>query len=322
MNRQLVPLLFLFCTTLAFSGVAHAQATKTQKDTAKAFCVDMNNVLNKQDSCDKVGRNFKQLLLRYEAFLSTPEVQSMDDPEVKSYCDRILKEAMPNLARCADAKEMADAVAVMDEMEANARRGKKGGAPLPKGLNPGLLSPDKATAKAPATFKVRFDTTKGPFVIQVERKWAPIGADRFYNLVKLGYYNDTAFFRAIDGFMVQFGIHGYPRLNEVWRDARLLDDPNVQSNLIGTITFAHAGPNTRTTQLFINTADNTYLDRQFAPFGRVISGMDVVKSLYTGYGEGAPRGKGPDQGQAQRKGNAYLKASFPELDYIKKARIQ
>lgn len=186
-----------------------------------------------------------------------------------------------------------------------------------------LGNPASLTEKAPATYKAKFDTSKGTFVIEVHRDWAPNGADRFYNLVKNGFYNDARFFRVIDGFMVQFGISGNPDLSEVWREARIPDDPVKQSNTRGMVSFATAGPGTRTTQVFINFGDNAGLDGQgFSPFGQVVSGMDVVDSLFKGYGEGAPRGQGPDQGRIQAQGNAYLITDFPKLDYVKKATIE
>jgi peptidyl-prolyl cis-trans isomerase A (cyclophilin A) len=157
----------------------------------------------------------------------------------------------------------------------------------------------------------------------VHRDWAPNGADRFYNLVKNGFYNDARFFRVISDFMVQFGINGDPALNRVWQAARIPDDAVKGSNTRGTITFATAGPNTRTTQVFINFGNNASLDSQgFAPFGKVTSGMEVVDKIYGGYGEGAPSGKGPDQGRTQAEGNAYLTKTFPKLDYIKTATIE
>ena len=193
---------------------------------------------------------------------------------------------------------------------------------LPADHNPALLDPSLATEKAPASYRVKFETTKGDFVIEVHKDWAPNGADRLYNLVKIGYYDDLAFFRAIDGFMVQFGISGYPEVNDQWREARIKDDSVKQSNTKGKVTFATAGQDTRTTQLFINYGDNANLDAMgFSPVGEVVSGIEVVDSLYKGYGEGAPRGRGPDQGRLQHKGNSYLKAEFPELDYIKKATV-
>lgn len=185
-----------------------------------------------------------------------------------------------------------------------------------------LKDPTLAKEKAPDTFKAKFTTTKGDFAIEVTRAWAPNGADRFYNLVKAGYYNDVAFFRNIKGFMVQFGINGDPAVNDAWRMARIPDDPVTQSNAPGYVTFAMGGPNTRTTQIFINHGDNRNLDGMgFPPFGRVVEGLEVVKSLHDGYGEGAPRGRGPDQGQVQSGGNKYLKAGFPLLDYVKTATL-
>ena len=191
----------------------------------------------------------------------------------------------------------------------------------PSPLRP-LLDPPHATEQAPDRFRVRFETTKGPFVIEVTRAWAPRGADRFYNLVRVGYYDDVAFFRVIENFMVQFGIHGDPAVNAAWRQARIPDDPVTQSNKRGMVTYAMAGPDTRTTQLFINFRDNAGLDGQgFSPFGRVVEGLSVVDSLYSGYGEGAPSGVGPEQGRAQGEGNAYLKSRFPKLDFVKTARL-
>lgn len=185
-----------------------------------------------------------------------------------------------------------------------------------------FTEPSKLTEQAPETFKAQFDTTKGKFTVEVTRSLAPNGADRFYNLVKSGYFTDIAFFRVIPGFMCQFGIHGDPAVSAKWRDANITDDPVKGSNTRGTITFATAGPNTRTTQLFINFGDNTGLDGQgFSPFGKVTEGMDVVDKINSEYGEGAPGGNGPNQGRVQFEGNAYLKKDFPNLDYIKSATI-
>ena len=186
-----------------------------------------------------------------------------------------------------------------------------------------LSNPASLREQAPATYKARFDTSKGVFVVEVTRAWAPKGADRFYNLVKSGYYDNVRFFRVISGFMVQFGIHGDPAIMANWRTAQIPDDPVTQSNTRGMITFATAGPNTRTSQVFINFADNARLDQSgFAPFGKVVSGMNVVDSLNAEYGEGAPRGRGPDQGRLQSEGNAYLTKEFSRMDYIKKATIE
>ena len=186
-----------------------------------------------------------------------------------------------------------------------------------------FATPALAQEQAPGSYKVQFDTSKGTFEVQVTRAWAPQGADRFYNLVKSGFYDNVRFFRVISGFMVQFGISGDPKVMAGWRDKPIKDDPVTQSNKRGYITFAMAGPNTRTSQVFINFVDNTNLDRMgFAPFGRVIAGMNVVDKLNAEYGEGAPRGRGPDQGRMQREGNAYLAKDFPRLDYVKKATIE
>jgi peptidyl-prolyl cis-trans isomerase A (cyclophilin A) len=185
-----------------------------------------------------------------------------------------------------------------------------------------LGNPAALNEKAPDTYKAQLDTSKGTVVITVHRDWAPLGADRFYNLVKNGFYDDVRFFRVITGFMAQFGIHGTPAVASAWRSARIKDDPVKQSNKRGFVTFATAGPDTRTTQLFINFRDNGSLDGQgFAPFGEVTTGMDVVDKIFNGYGEGAPRGKGPDQGRLQAEGNAYLAKDFPNMDYIKSATI-
>lgn len=193
---------------------------------------------------------------------------------------------------------------------------------LPADANPLLLHPSDLKETAPSEFRVKVETTKGSFVVAVHREWAPNGADRFYNLVKVGFYDQTRFFRAIEGFMVQFGISGYPEVASAWMDARIPDDPVTQHNTPGRVTFATAGPDTRTTQLFVNLVDNSKLDGMgFAPFGEVVEGMDVVNSLFMGYGEGAPRGRGPHQGKLQELGNAYLDAKFPKLDGIVKATI-
>ena len=170
--------------------------------------------------------------------------------------------------------------------------------------------------QAPETFRARFETTKGTFTVEVTRAWAPLGADRFHSLIQSGFYNGARFFRIVPGFVVQFGIPGDPALARQWRSANIKDDLVTQTNAAGFITFATAGPNTRTTQVFINLGNNAALDRQgFAPFGRISEGMDVVGQLYSGYREG------PDQGRIQSEGNKYLESSFPKLDYIKKVEV-
>ena len=176
--------------------------------------------------------------------------------------------------------------------------------------------------QAPETYRARFETTKGTFTVEVTRAWAPQGADRFHSLIKSGFYDGARFFRVLPGFVIQFGIPGDPAVARQWRSANIPDDPVTQTNAPGSVTFATAGPNTRTTQVFINLGNNAALDRQgFAPFGRVTEGMDVVGQLYSGYGEGAPHGRGPDQGRIQSEGNKYLESGFPKLDYIKKAEV-
>jgi len=185
-----------------------------------------------------------------------------------------------------------------------------------------LLNPASLKLQAPAVFDAKFVTTKGDFVVEVTRAWAPRGADRFYNLVKYHFYDDAAFFRVLEGFVVQFGISARPDVSGVWQNAKIADDPVTQSNTRGMLTFATAGPNTRTTQVFINLGDNSNLNGMgFSAFGKVTSGMEVVDKLYGGYGEGQPNGNGPDQNRIQTEGKAYLDKSFPLLDTIKTAVI-
>jgi peptidyl-prolyl cis-trans isomerase A (cyclophilin A) len=181
-----------------------------------------------------------------------------------------------------------------------------------------LKNPAAFKEQAPAVFKASFATSKGTFVIEVHRDWAPVGADRFYNLVKNGFYDDCQFFRVVPGFMVQFGINGDPSVSSAWMGARIQDDPVKESNKRGYITFAKGGANSRTTQVFINFVDNTGLDPQgFPPFGKVISGMDVVDKFNAKYGEKTTG----DQGNIYAKGNPYLTQTYPGLDYIKSATI-
>jgi len=177
--------------------------------------------------------------------------------------------------------------------------------------------------QAPDSFRARFATTKGDFVIAVHRAWAPLGADRFYNLVRSGYFDGLRFFRVMPGFMAQFGIHGDTAVTTAWRERRIPDDPVRRTNVRGMVTFATAGPGTRTTQIFINYGNNDRLDGMgFAPFGQVVEGMEVVDSLYGAYGEGAPRGRGPDQFRLNVEGEKYLARQFPKLDKIKKATVE
>jgi peptidyl-prolyl cis-trans isomerase A (cyclophilin A) len=191
-------------------------------------------------------------------------------------------------------------------------------------LHPALLDPSLATKTAPDSYHVKLETTTGDIVIEVIREWAPNGADRFYNLIDIGYYDDTAFYRVIPNFMAQVGMHGNPRVTARWSFATIPDDPILHANSRGTVTFAMRNvADSRTTQIFINFVDNSYLKMHgnFAPFGRVVQGMDVVDSLYSLYGEGSPRGKGPSQSRILTEGNDYLKAQFPQLDYIRRASL-
>ena len=186
-----------------------------------------------------------------------------------------------------------------------------------------LRDPAALSDRAPDTFKARFDTSKGPFVVEVHRDWAPLGADRFYNLVKNGFYDDIRFFRVISSVMAQTGIHGTPAIQAAWRRATIRDDAVKQSNKRGFVSFSTAGPDTRSTQVFVNLADNPRYDRLgMAPFGQIVSGIDNADKLYSGYGDGAPNGTGPVQQRIQTEGNAYLVKEFPKLDYVKKATIE
>jgi cyclophilin family peptidyl-prolyl cis-trans isomerase len=187
-----------------------------------------------------------------------------------------------------------------------------------------LVKPDAAAIATPApdSFKVAVETSKGNFTVVAHRDWAPLGVDRFYHLVQLGYFDDARFFRVLTGFMAQFGINGDPRVNAAWEPLQLQDDPVKQTNKRGMVTFATGGPNTRTTQLFINYGDNRNLDGMgFAPIGEVVDGMPVVDSLYADYGEGPPGGSGPDQGRMATEGNKYLTQNYPRLDFIRRARV-
>lgn len=185
---------------------------------------------------------------------------------------------------------------------------------------PSLKEPATLTEQAPPKFRVNVDTSKGAFAIEVTRDWAPLGADRFYNLVKLGFYNDCRFYRVIPDVLVQFGITANPEINAVWHDATMGDDPRKNMNERGAVSYNTGGPNRRTAQIIVNLSDNPVLDRAgFVPFGRVASGMNVLDKLYSGYGEVPPNGKGPDQMKLVTQGNEYLTKEFPKLDFIKTA---
>lgn len=176
-------------------------------------------------------------------------------------------------------------------------------------------------AEMPDVWKARFDTSQGPFVIEVRKEWAPKGAERFWKLVTSRFFDDSRFYRVRPGFIVQFGIAGDPAVQSLWNAAPLADDPRGESNLRGTVSFAQAGPGSRRTQVFVNLKDNRALDRDgFVPFGRVIEGIELFDKLYAGYGEWSPPGRGPEAARIQTQGNAYLDAQFPRLDRIVKAR--
>jgi len=187
-----------------------------------------------------------------------------------------------------------------------------------------LLSPnaDSLAKPAPDSFKVAFETSQGRFVVQAMRSWAPQGVDRFHYLAANRYYDGTKFFRNLSNFMAQVGIHGDPSVNEVWTAKTIPDDPVKQSNVRGTVSFAMGGPDSRSTQIFINKRDNSRLDAMgFAPIGTITEGMHVIDALYTAYGEGPPTGGGPDQSRIEREGNRYLNNRYPRLDSIISTRI-
>ena len=196
---------------------------------------------------------------------------------------------------------------------------------LPADAHPGLRDPSKAKFKTPRKFQAKFETTKGDFVVEVTREWAPNGADRFYAMVKVGYFQNTAIFRAVDNFMFQFGIHGIPEVAKAWQNAPIKDDKyNNRSNVPGTLSFAQTGrPNSRSSQMFVNLGNNNFLDRGrnggagFYPFGHVVKGKEVIKKINVEYGEN----KGNVQGEFVSKGNAYIQNKFPNIDYIKRVTI-
>ncbi|MGA2983659.1 MAG: peptidylprolyl isomerase [Terriglobia bacterium] len=201
-------------------------------------------------------------------------------------------------------------------------------APTPKKNTPApkssasLLNPASLKLQAPPVFDAKFVTAKGDFIVEVTRAWSPRGADRFYNLVKYHFFDDAAFFRVIEGFVAQFGISARSDVSRVWENAKIADDPVTQSNTRGMLTFATAGPNTRTTQVFISLGENSNLDGMgFSPFGKVTTGMEVIDKLYSEYGDAPPDGHGPDQNRIQREGKVYIEKAFPLLDTIKTAVI-
>jgi peptidyl-prolyl cis-trans isomerase A (cyclophilin A) len=197
---------------------------------------------------------------------------------------------------------------------------RKGTPPRAARIDPALKDPSQLSDTAPETFRTRVVTSKGTFVIEVQRDWAPLAADRFYNLVKHGFYDQSRFFRVLDGFMAQFGLHADPEVQSAWRTAGLADEPVKQSNTRGMVSFAKESvPNSRFTMVFVNYKDNSYLDADgFAPFGQIVTGMPVVDMLYSGYG----RTNVPDQRRIVREGNVFLTAEYPKLDFIRTATIE
>ncbi len=213
------------------------------------------------------------------------------------------------LAACADSAPESEAA------------GEVAASGAPSAADNPLLQPADFTERAPDRFRVAFETTAGSFVVEVHRDWAPIGADRFYNLVEAGFYDSVPFHRVLDGFVADFGIHPDPWVNAAWRQALLRDDPATQANLRGRMSFSKSGPHRRTVQVFVNLRDNAELDGEdFAPFGEVVEGMETVDALYAEYGDGPPRGEGVYQAMAIAKGDEYF-AEFPELDRVLTARI-
>ncbi len=186
-----------------------------------------------------------------------------------------------------------------------------------------LLQPRRLKETSPAEYRVRFSTTQGSFVVEVHRAWAPRGADRFYNLVKNGFYDGDRIYRVIDGTLAQWGVNGDPRINAAWKEAYIVDDSVTHSNARGRVAFAQGGVHTRTTVVFVNLRNNPSLDEHgFAPFGEVVEGMDVVDRFYSAYGDGPPRGDGPYQARALALGEAYFAQEFPELDRITRATVE
>ncbi len=198
-----------------------------------------------------------------------------------------------------------------------------GGCSSGKSPEESKASSKEVPSKPAEVYKVRFDTSKGPIVVEVHRAWAPQGADRFFELVHTGFFDESRFFRVVKGFVVQFGLSKDPKVSQLWSQMKIIDDPQKEKNKRGTITFAIHGPNTRTSQVFINLVDNFTLDSSgFVPFGKVIEGMENVDHIYWQYGDIAPRGEGPDPNLIMDMGNEYLQRRFPSLDYIKTAKVE
>ncbi|HEX4935387.1 MAG TPA: peptidylprolyl isomerase [Gemmatimonadaceae bacterium] len=258
-------------------------------------------------------------MLRF-ARRSTDAPRQVRRAPVGSRTARAMRTARGSLASHASVASLASLAGVA-ALATLAGCGAQVGRDAPKATSDVGLPPTSA-AEAPATFKVRFETSKGAFVLEAHRAWAPKGVDRLHSLVQSGFFDNTRFFRTVTGFMVQFGVHGDPGVNAAWENLAIPDDSVAQSNTRGRMSFAMAGPGTRTTQVFINLVDNASLDKMgFAPVGEVIEGMAVVDSLYAGYGDGPPSGFGPDQMRLMREGNAYLDREYPKLDFIRTARL-
>lgn len=185
-----------------------------------------------------------------------------------------------------------------------------------------LLQPGRLKETSPAEYRVLFETTQGSFVVEGHRAWAPRGSDRFYNLVKGGYYDGDRVYRVLDGVLAQWGVNGDPRVNAVWKEAYIVDDSVTRSNKRGRVAFAQGGLHSRTTVVFVDLKDNPALDERFAPFGEVVEGMDVVDRFYAEYGDGPPRGSGPYQARAEALGESYFAEQFPRLDRIMKATLE
>ena len=242
----------------------------------------------------------------------------------------VLTNGMPSRMTQAQMKDMAEAERMLAQADAtetsDATEAPKDEAAAPAEPTAEETKEDKYAAmeanakdlpsQAPDQFKIAFTCSNGQFLIEVQKDWAPLGVQRFYDLVKSGYYDEARFFRVVPGFVVQFGMAADPAEGAKWFGAEIKDDPVKETNAPGTISFATSGPNSRTTQVFINLGNNARLDGMgFAPFGKVVEGMDVVKAITAQYGER------PDQGRIRQLGNEYLKPNFPELDYIERARI-
>ncbi len=174
----------------------------------------------------------------------------------------------------------------------------------------------------PEVFRVKFETSQGDFIVEATRAWAPHGVDRFHELVRIKYFDEARFFRVLKGFIAQFGVHRDFNVHEKWREFFIVDDPPNQKNLRGTLAFAKSGPNTRSTEIFINLADNAALDAEyFVPFAKIVEGVEVIDKIYSGYGEMRPEGKDIDPGRVEGETNEYLVQRFPKMDYIKRARF-